>query len=414
MSEPVRIVVDPGSHAMLNLGDVAMLQVAVARMLGLWPGARIGVLTTQPDELRRHCPGTDPVPAEGRYEWLGERRPENAARALVAQLAGRGPGARAVQAEARARGVGPEAHAYLEALSRADLFAMSGRGGLTDAFADEADATLGELETVERLGVPAVLLGQGAGPLGDAALRRRAASVLPRVRAISVREARTSERLLRELGVPSARIAVTGDDAVEAASGGGTTHGGGRPRLGVNVRLAPSSGAEPVAEALGAAIRTALRRLGAEPVTVPISLYPGQHDGEATAALTGAEPSTIDTVAGAVAAAGACRAVVTGAYHAGVFAAAHGVPVVALVGSPYYEGKMGGLRDQFGSGVTLVRLGKPGLARRLREAIDFAWATPDDERERMLTAAERRVAAGRAFYARLPGLVGLPAATVGA
>ena len=40
---------------------------------------------------------------------------------------------------------------------------------------------------------------------------------------------------------------------------------------------------------------------------------------------------------------GECKVVVTGSYHGAVFALAQGIPVVALVKSPYYVNKMAGL-----------------------------------------------------------------------
>ena len=69
---PPHVVIDPGSHAVLNLGDVAMLQVAVDRLAGLWPDARIDVLTTDPEALRRHVPRAQPLPAQGRYDATRE------------------------------------------------------------------------------------------------------------------------------------------------------------------------------------------------------------------------------------------------------------------------------------------------------------------------------------------------------
>lgn len=63
---PTRVVIDPGSHDVLNLGDIAMLQVAVDRVGGLWPDAEVAVLTSDPDRLARHVPGTCPLPAAGR------------------------------------------------------------------------------------------------------------------------------------------------------------------------------------------------------------------------------------------------------------------------------------------------------------------------------------------------------------
>ena len=59
-----------------------------------------------------------------------------------------------------------------------------------------------------------------------------------------------------------------------------------------------------------------------------------------------------------------CRVVVTGAYHAAVFALAQGIPVVCLSNSPYYLAKFQGLEDLFGSGCTIVTLERARLSRK--------------------------------------------------
>ena len=56
----IRVIVatglNDGDAEYKNMGDVAMLQVAVARLLKLWPEARIEVLTDSPAGLARYCP----------------------------------------------------------------------------------------------------------------------------------------------------------------------------------------------------------------------------------------------------------------------------------------------------------------------------------------------------------------------
>src|SRR5690242_7735861 len=59
---------------MRNIGDMAMLQVAVARMAERWPDGRIDVLTDDPDGLRRLAPEATPVSATGRTVWLEDER----------------------------------------------------------------------------------------------------------------------------------------------------------------------------------------------------------------------------------------------------------------------------------------------------------------------------------------------------
>ena len=52
-----RVLIDPGSRNCRNMGDVAMLQVAVARIAALLPGVQICVLTENPAELSATLPG---------------------------------------------------------------------------------------------------------------------------------------------------------------------------------------------------------------------------------------------------------------------------------------------------------------------------------------------------------------------
>ena len=66
----MRILVEPGSYTCLNMGDVAMLQVAVSRLTALWPDARIGIVTQDAERLRSHCPAAIPVLEAGKRAWF--------------------------------------------------------------------------------------------------------------------------------------------------------------------------------------------------------------------------------------------------------------------------------------------------------------------------------------------------------
>ncbi len=57
----MQILIESGNRSHDNLRDLAMLQLAVQRSTGWWPGCGISVVTGQPEELRRHIPGVDPV-----------------------------------------------------------------------------------------------------------------------------------------------------------------------------------------------------------------------------------------------------------------------------------------------------------------------------------------------------------------
>jgi len=193
---------------------MATLDVAVARLRHLWPGARIGVLTSEVENLLRHCPDVTPLPARGRYALFGSlARRRLSGRRLPAPLArARGEWALRTTSDADVATLAAE-------LRSADLFVVSGRGGLTDAFAEDALQVLDLLELAMDLAVPAVLFGQGVGPVVDAGLRRRMAEVLPRAALVALREGELAPGLLTDLGVPPARLRITGDDALACVVG---------------------------------------------------------------------------------------------------------------------------------------------------------------------------------------------------
>ena len=411
-----QIVVDPGSHALLNAGDVAMLQVCLARLEALWPQARLRVLTTAPDVLARVFPAAEPLPAQGRYSWFREGGaadpPRHGGAALLARAAAAGrhalrPHGRALlRAELRLRGLrGGPAGALVDALTEADLLIVAGRGGLADAFLEDTLAVLGLLELAAEVGVPSAMVSQGAGPADDSALRERVREVLPTVAFVGVRERLYAPALLAAAGVAARRVHVTGDDSVERAFEA-------RPEappdgtIGVSLRFAPYYETRPEdADLLRSALRELCAALGAQMLPVPISAYPHEADADAIAAVTGERaPAGPDE---AIRRAGLCRVVATASYHAGVFALAQGVPVVGVARSEYQARKLHGLADLFGRGCTVVRLDEPGAPERLRRELEAAWREAPALREPLLESAAAQLEAGVAAYRRLRELVDL-------
>ena len=412
---PARVLVDPGSHAVMNLGDIAMLQVCVERLRRLIPGAAIEVITADPERLARHCPDVAPVPAEGVYPWFDSRWSGGPYSPLLSRrtrdrlvgasrLAGRG-GARAARAALRAEllarePVSDETRAFLASLLAADAVVVSGRGGTADAFRDDALRVLELLRLAAGLGATTALLGQGLGPAEDPELAARAAEVLPRVDLIAVRDRLTSLPLLERAAVAPHRIVVTGDDALAPAHAAraASAAGGG---IGVGLRMAGyAEVGEEAYDAVGRALRVAAERHDTELRGIPISLYPHEADADVLEEL-GAGAGSVEAPADAIARAGASRVVVAGSYHAAVFALAQGVPVVGLASSDYYTAKLNGLADLFPGGCTVVPLAGDGLEERIGAAVDAAWGAAESLRPALLEAAERQIGAAEAAYERL-------------
>ncbi|HET7220180.1 MAG TPA: polysaccharide pyruvyl transferase family protein [Vicinamibacterales bacterium] len=420
----MRILVDSCAYNCQNVGDLAMLTVAVSRLRELWPAATIQVITNAPDLVARHCGAVATAPVRGRRLVLQEHLLGPVRRMLPNRVRGRAdaiedrvraavPSLFALSARAKSALVGHDARdgrAFLDAVARADLVVVNGAGIITDAFRESALAILATLDLAMRRNVPAALFGQGLGPLKDPALARRAREVLPRVTQIAIRESRTSLPLLRALGVPAASIVVTGDDAIELAyPGRDQAESAGARKIGVNIRIAPYADVEQdTLSRLRDVLERAARRHDAELIPVPIAHHGGRMDVETLRELLrGVDDggSSLDTPRKVIARVGECRVVVTGSYHGAVFALAQGIPAVALAKSQYYVNKMSGVAEQFGGGCEIVSMDHEGWPAQVQEAVDRAWRGAEQMREPLLAAAADQIGRSRAAYARLRTLL---------
>ena len=104
---------------------------------------------------------------------------------------------------------------------------------------------------------------------------------------------------------------------------------------------------------------------------IPIAVHEYAHDHETIRQLLAGFDDesdgglSLDTPLMLVKQTARCRIVVTGAYHAAVFALAQGIPVVCLCNSPYYLAKFQGLEDLFGIGCAIVMLSEPDWPTKL-------------------------------------------------
>ncbi|MGH9564308.1 MAG: polysaccharide pyruvyl transferase family protein, partial [Terracidiphilus sp.] len=252
-----RIIVESGGYGLYNMGDIAMLQVAVERIAEFWPSAQVEVTISRPNLLARFCPQVMPISADERNAWLSswdmaigfrERLPEALSRTLVrleraiwlrlprvTDLA-----VRVKSKLLRRRFIPPEN--FRRRLKSSNLVVVCGMGMINDAFAELASRLLDELEVALDAGIPVVAFGQGLGPISDRELLKKARSVLQRLTFISLREGYSGLPLLEALGVPRDRTLVTGDDAVELAFRSRPSALGNA--IGINCRLASYAGTD--------------------------------------------------------------------------------------------------------------------------------------------------------------------------
>lgn len=421
----MQILLDPGTYRCGNMGDVAMLQAAVMRLREFWPTAAVHVLTNDDVALHSYCRVATAVPVAGRQEWFAEhpilgRRGRQLPPRTRACLSGIQRSLRrtlpfamqmVLALRLRSRGQGASSvSAFLTCLRNADLVVICGQGTLNDLHVSHARQVLELVEMATAIGIPTAMMGQGIGPLTDRVLRDLAMRVFPRIDLIAVREKRASLPLLAALGVAPGRIAVTGDDAIEMAYTA-------RPKslgagIGINLRVAAYAG---VAADLVPALRMALHSFAgshsAPLVPVPIMRSGENADTDTIRQLLAGydDRSTggieCDTPLRVVQALHECRIVVTGAYHAAVFALSQGIPAVCLTKSSYYDTKFNGLADQFGQGCQVVSLDSPDFHNVLLAAMHHSWMIADDVRADLLRAAASQVSAARDAYGKLARLV---------
>jgi colanic acid/amylovoran biosynthesis protein len=412
--DPVRIFLDPSGYAGRNLGDAAMLEVAIARLRTLWPRAALTVHAFDTGSPANLDPRIELLDPWGAHCWCADTVLVGNARRIRSRVAWcldccrllrrRAPRLMRRVAEAALawkrrplRLVGD----YIDAIGRADLVLVTGAGSLNDAFKRHAFVLLETIELALEAKRVTALVGQGIGPISDPVLRKRAAAILPRVDFIALRDGVASLALLESIGVPATRISVTGDDAIVLAyrarkSASGTA-------IGVNVRATGYSGiGSDVVAGIGRVVREAARRHAASLVAVPISRYAEDDDlrtiGRMLADRSVAEGAGPSTPAQLLEILPQCRIVVAGSYHAAVLALSMGIPAVTIAGSDYYAHKFLGLAGQFGPACRVELTSRPDFYARLGTAIDEAWQAAEASRDHLLGAAEQQIRLGDAAY----------------
>jgi polysaccharide pyruvyl transferase WcaK-like protein len=400
----MKIIVDNSAYGLRNLGDIAMLQVAVNRLHQLWPGALIQVITDAPDLLTTYCPNAQALPARSRplvgianqrlFEAVWNRLPSRTSKVFN-------------RLDAMVQLSNPSWH---RAISEADLLIASGGGYINDVFPGKAFNTLSLLEMAIRNGKPTAMFGMGIGPIRTRKLLAKAKAVLPQVDLIALRENLIGLPFLESIGVAPRRVVTTGDDAIHLALENGSAEVG--DGIGVNLRIATySKVGRSVVEAIRPILQEASDRHHAPLVPLPILIRGRESDIETIQRLLTRNEERLDkwlTPASPIELLEQlrrCRVVVTGSYHAGVFALAQGIPIVGLAKSEYYIDKFRGLADQFKYSCQVIYLDDNHFHVNLSDAIDTAWRAAGRYRDQLLKLSKEQSESSGAAYHRLYDLV---------
>jgi polysaccharide pyruvyl transferase WcaK-like protein len=409
-----------------NMGDVSMLQVAVDRLHKLFPTACLEVLTDSAENLARYCPAAKPLDNRGRALWFADGVllgrytdlvPGWILKLLVwtkRTIRARFPNlltailVRRLRRQNRREEAGAVA-AFTSALRKADLFLICGAGGFYDGCQTWSLDVLDLLEAAVQRKRPAVMLGQGFGPLSDPVVLKRAAKILPLVNFITLRASRGSLDLLRSLGIPESKVQTTGDEALELGYESRSKECG--QALGINIRYLASAWTDDNdIQSIRPVLQDFARRHEISLIPLPIAIHSGTRDDLAIQQLLiGFDEQSdggksLDSPLKVIKQVALCRVVVTGAYHAAVFALAQGIPVIAVAKSAYFSNKLLGLEDQFGEGCQTISLNEPDFPQRLQSAIERAWKSADQLREPLQTVALSQIESSRRAYERIRGL----------
>lgn len=423
----MHILIDADNSNSGNMGDIAMLQVAVERLRLLWPNANLHVITGNAEALTSHCPDVTTLHELSRYTWLADdyllgRFHKHLSPWLAHQFSRSRRAARRyaphstqalIRGKTRWRGhPHGDPQAFLDAVANTDLFVVCGLGGMTDTARAYSLLVLDTIELALQQNKPVAMFSQGIGPVTDVELRTRMAAILPHIQLVALRERRAGPLLLESLGVDRARIHITGDDAVELAYRNRIEQPG--EAIGINLRVAPYAGIDDqVVSWLRPLVQRIAHTRGVPMVPIPITRHRHAQDALVIQQmLRGYMKDTdggihLDTPLKVIQQVGRCRVVITGAYHAAVFALAQGIPAICLCQSDYYRDKFRGLADVFGAGCEIVFLNDSDKQERLIEAVERMWQSAKQLRPSLLLAATTQIAWGHAAYQCLPKVTGL-------
>jgi polysaccharide pyruvyl transferase WcaK-like protein len=430
----MRIVVETalnrGAAEYQNMGDVAMLQVAVTRLRRLWTSASVEVITDSSENLSIYCPEAKAIPRVGCDLWVNDKvllgkyhkyLPAGISAALSRMKKSFGLGWPKILScilclRLYIRGRGSECKdllQFVDAIINADLFLVCGAGGFADTCKEWNTSRLNILESVIQRHIPVAMFGQGIGPLKDPDVISRAKNIFPKVSLITLRGGRGGAELLKSFGVPDSRMLTSGDEAIELAYEARSRELG--RGLGINLRVASYAHIEQgFVERLRPIVQQFARRHSIPMIPVPIALHRWANDHLTIRQLLAGFDDisdgglSLDIPLKVIKQVGHCRIIVTGAYHAAVFALAQGIPAVCLAKSPYYEAKFLGLEDQFGLGCETILLEDEDAFRKIIPAMERAWESAETLRIPLLRASLRQIELSRSAYEQVRDLVNTP------
>ncbi|MDO8825449.1 polysaccharide pyruvyl transferase family protein [Methylophaga sp.] len=412
----MKILIDNSGYELKNIGDISMLIVALSRINSLLPEAKVSVFTVNPEKLKSIYPNAEPVEINGRKLWKQKRNLFGGIFRLIPNkltpyveffedwLKFKHPNLVYPIIHYRLQKRGFETQPirkYLDKVIESDYVIATGGGFVTDCFSSHAENVLNTLELAQNMGKPTAMLGQGLGPLTNLRLENIAKRVFPKLLMIGLREGVYSKDLAIKLGGKKECIRVTGDDAIEITLKHRDTIKSSK-KIGINLRIADYSSLnkESIFQIKETLLKTS-QILSADLSPIPISSHSEDSDIKALSQLLNKslKISDYETVESVLKEISSCRIVVTGSYHAGVFALSLGIPVVAIVASEYYKQKFDGLKGQFKYAFHIVDVqSAESVGDILSKSIEAAWNNVLSERSLLIDSANSQIEKSKNIY----------------
>lgn len=385
-----KILIDCSGYYFSNLGDIAMLQVAVKRVKEKYTHREIYIFTKNEISLQKYCPDTKSVDVTLRNNWFKQRIIPIPLRILPLKIR-----KHILRFENFTRNNFPlisrtlvkiiykfknekkdkSSVEFMDILNPSSMVIVSGGGFINNYFPKHAKDVLNTLAIAQKMKIPTAMFGQGIGPLNFQELIELGKKTFPKLSTIGIRESITSLRILKETGLHQEKIFITGDDAIELVfqyQGQQII----KDCIGINIRLANYAGKlETHLEKIGDVINRVAQENEFKIIPIPIHIGDDNRDiraSERTCLIETEEveiAKKIDTVETLIQQINRCKIVITGSYHAAVFALSSGIPVIAIAESDYYISKFAGLANQFSIGCEIVDLNLDNPYRNLIEAI---------------------------------------------
>jgi colanic acid/amylovoran biosynthesis protein len=367
----MNILLDHGDYGHNNMGDVAMLKALIARLRLLRPDAQITVVTMDPNSIQRFCGNVTLVPP-AILRPVTRWEPAHVSLLAAEYLIRRSAAARSSHTR-RAFDRTPLG----KALADSSAVIASGGGYVNDHFWLHACCVLALLNAAQANGKVTAMLGQGIGPISQPLLRHDVRRALPQLDLLALRETVAGQPIAELLRVP--RVVMTGDDALHLVNGPRRWDSSGA--IGVNLRIAGYAGtSQTTVDELRDALATLANRTGARLQPLPVTIGPGT-DRAAITQLAPEDlslPERVDSPEDLIHLVGQCRIVISGSYHAAVFALAHGIPTVGLTANHYYDSKFQGLKAIYGNLITTVDISSPSASDALLATAERMSLTDPD------------------------------------